>query len=107
MIPLRERSSASKYAWPASVFDWAKEGSLYLNEPNTTKEWPGYDPPDPGVRPPLYFDPATGKLAYPFLRPHLGRRPPFAPNHGPAPFLEPIRQGTNTPRPGENGLENR
>jgi len=87
----------------ASVLNWAKDGYLYLNEPNTTKKWPGYDPPNPGVRPPLYFDPATGKLAYPFLRPHLGRRPPFAPNHGPAPFLEPIRQGTNTPRPGENG----
>ena len=87
----------------ASVLDWAKEGNRYLNEPNTTKRWPGYDPPDPGVRPPLYFDPATGKLAYPFLRPHLGRRPPFAPNHGPAPFLEPIRQGTDVPRPGENG----
>ena len=87
----------------ASVLNWAKDGVIYLNEPNTTKKWPGYDPPDPGVRPPLYFDPATGKLAYPFLRPHLGRRPPFAPNHGPAPFLEPIRQGTNVPHPGENG----
>ena len=87
----------------ASVLNWAKDGDRYLNEPNTLKKWPGYDPPDPGVRPPLYFDPATGKLAYPFLRPHLGRRPPFAPNHGPAPFLEPIRQGTDVPRPGENG----
>ena len=87
----------------ASVLNWAKKGNQYLNEPNTTREWPGYDPPDPGVRPPLYFDPATGKLAYPFLRPHLGRRPPFAPNHGPAPFLEPIRQGTDVPLPGENG----
>ena len=87
----------------ASVLDWANEGLAYLNEPNTTEKWPGYDPPNPGVRPPLYFDPTTGKLAYPFLRPHLGRRPPFAPNHGPAPFLEPIRQGTDVPRPGENG----
>ena len=87
----------------ASVLNWAKEGETYLNEPNTTEKRPGYDPLNPGVRPPIYFDPATGKLAYPFLTPHLGRRPPFAPNHGPAPYLEPIRQGTDFPRPGENG----
>jgi len=87
----------------ASLLNWSKQGDTYLNEPNTSKRWPGYDPPSPGVRPPLYFDPATGKLAYPFLTPHLGRRPPFAPNHGPAPYLEPIRQGTDVPRPGENG----
>jgi len=87
----------------ASVLNWAKDGETYLNEPNTTEKWPGYDPPNPGLRPPIYFDPATGKLAYPFLTPHLGRRPPFAPNHGPAPYLEPIRQGTDFPRPGENG----
>jgi len=55
------------------------------------------------VRPPIYFDPLTGKLAYPFLRPHLAKRPPFAPNHGPAPFLDPIRHGTDPPKPGENG----
>lgn len=55
------------------------------------------------MRPPIYFDPLTGKLAYPFLRPHLAKRPPFAPNHGPAPFLDPIRHGTDPPKPGENG----
>ena len=65
--------------------------------------WPNYRSIDPGGRPPLYFNPATGKLAYPFLRPHLGRRPPFAPNHGPAPFLEPFRQGTDPALPGQNG----
>ena len=52
---------------------------------------------------PLAFDPRTGKLAYPFLRPHLGKRPPFAPDHGPAPFLEPIHADTETAQPGENG----
>ena len=45
----------------------------------------------------------TGKLAYPFLRPHLGKRPPFAPGHGPAPFLSPMQQGRAPPLPGENG----
>jgi hypothetical protein len=92
--------------YDASVWNWQKEGDLYLNEPETEQTWPGYRSSQPGVRPPLYFDPHTGKLAYPFMRPHLGQRPPFAPNHGPAPFLDPTRseQGTAPPQPGENGL---
>ncbi|MCA1645700.1 MAG: multicopper oxidase domain-containing protein [Chloroflexi bacterium] len=89
--------------YDASVLDWIKDGSRYLNEVETVANWPGYRSAAPATRPPLTFDPLTGKLAYPFLRPHLGRRPPFAPNHGPAPFLEPIQQGTDTPAPGENG----
>ena len=89
--------------YDASVLDWRKEGDLYLNEQETDQVWPGYASPAPGTRPPLGFDPITGKLAYPFLRPHFGKRPPFAPNHGPAPFLDPIHQGTDPPQPGENG----
>ena len=95
--------SGTAKGYDASVLDWKKEGSLYLNEPDSDLLWPYYRAIDPGGRPALYFNPATGKLAYPFLRPHLGRRPPFAPNHGPAPFLEPFRQGTDPPQPGENG----
>jgi hypothetical protein len=87
----------------ALVLDWVKEGDLYLNEPETDHAWPGYRSATPKARPPLHFDPRTGKLAYPFLRPHLAKRPPFAPNHGPTPFLEPIQQGTDAPAPGENG----
>ncbi|MCI0794185.1 MAG: multicopper oxidase domain-containing protein, partial [Chloroflexi bacterium] len=89
--------------YDASVMDWRKEGDLYLNEVETEEAWQGYVSPEPGTRPPLYFNPATGKLAYPFLRPHLASRPPFAPNHGPAPFLEPFRTGTGPAQPGENG----
>lgn len=89
--------------YDASVLDWRKEGDLYLNEQETEQVWPGYRSAAPGIRPPLAFDPVTGKLAYPFLRPHLAKRPPFAPNHGPAPFLDPIHQGTDPPQPGENG----
>ena len=89
--------------YDASVLDWRKEGNLYLNELETDQIWPGYASPAPGTRPPLGFDPISGKLAFPFLRPHLGQRPPFAPNHGPAPFLDPIHQGTDPPQPGENG----
>jgi len=87
----------------AAVLDWRRQGDAYLNEPETDKSWPGYQPRAPGSRPPIAFDPQTGKLAYPFLGPHLGKRPPFAPNHGPAPFLDPLHAGTNSPDPGENG----
>ena len=89
--------------YDASVLDWRRDGELYLNEPDSDRVWPGFRSPTPGTRPPFYFNPKTGKLAYPFLRPHLGQRPPFAPNHGPAPFLSPMQQGTDPPQPGENG----
>lgn len=89
--------------YDASVLDWIKDGDVYVNEAETDQDWPGYRSATPGIRPPLAFDPKTGKLAYPFLRPHLGQRPPFAPNHGPAPFLDPITQGHDPPLPGANG----
>jgi len=89
--------------YDASVLDWVKEGLTYLNEPESEDAWPNFSSPRPGARRPLLFDPLTGKLAYPFLRPHLGARPPFAPNHGPAPFLDPLAQGTEPPQPGQNG----
>ncbi len=79
--------------YDASVFDWRKEGNRYLNKAEDNQVWPGYHARAPGTRPPLTFDPKTGKLAYPFLQPHLGKRPPFAPNHGPAPFPRPVLAG--------------
>lgn len=87
----------------AAVLDWDKEGDLYLNEAETSAVWPGYRSAAPGQRPPIAFDPLTGKPAYPLLRPHLGKRPPFAPNHGPAPFLDPTASGRDPPQPGANG----
>ncbi|MCC6168017.1 MAG: hypothetical protein IT329_12400, partial [Caldilineaceae bacterium] len=87
----------------AALLDWRKEGDLYLNELETDQVWPGYRSPTPGTRPPIAFDPLTGKLAYPLLRPHLGKRPPFAPNHGPAPFLDPVVPGDDPPEPGGSG----
>lgn len=89
--------------YDASVLDWEKDGNTYRNEVETKEAWPGYVSSAPGTRPPFYFDGKTGKLAYPFLRPHLGMRPPFAPNHGPAPYLDPIHSGTDPPEPGANG----
>ena len=87
----------------AAVFDWSLDGQRYLGEPETKEVWPGYQSDIPGSRPALLFDPRTGRLAYPFLRPHLGRRPPFAPQHGPAPFLDPPGAAHGPPVPGANG----
>jgi len=89
--------------YDASVLDWGKDGAVYLNEQETAQAWPGYRPSAPGTRPALTFDPVTGKPAYPWLLPHLGKRPPFAPNHGPAPYLEPQASGTEPAAPGSNG----
>jgi len=75
--------------YDASVFDWVRDGTVYLGEPEPSEAWPGYRPAHPGERRSLLFDPRSGRLAYPLLSPHLGQRPPFAPGHGPAPFLEP------------------
>ncbi len=91
--------------YDASVLDWRREGDTYYGEVETDRGWPGYQPRAPGARPALLFDPGSGRLAYPFLRPHLGRRPPFAPNHGPAPYLDPNASGTDVPAPGANGPE--
>ncbi len=90
----------------AAVMDWARDGVLYLNEPETELSWPNFSSPAPGERLPFLFDPATAKLAWPFLRPHLGKRPPFAPQHGPAPFLEPLAHDRGEPAPpGANGAD--
>ncbi|MGF1514576.1 MAG: hypothetical protein ACFB5Z_12910 [Elainellaceae cyanobacterium] len=95
----------------ASVMNWAIEEQfdgrpLYKNEPETYHIWPNFQSPTPGQRPDILFDSRTGKLAYPLLRPHLGKRPPFAPHHGPAPFLEPRVASRGEPAaPGTNGAQ--
>jgi FtsP/CotA-like multicopper oxidase with cupredoxin domain len=89
--------------YDASVLDWQRQGDVYLGEPETTDKWPAYQARAPGSRSPLLFDPKTGKLAYPFLRPHLFKRPPFAPGHNPAPYLDPDHEGSALPVPGANG----
>ena len=89
--------------YDAAVFDWVREGDVYRSEPEAVEPWPGYAPEAPGTRPAILFDPLTGKLAFPLLRPHLGKRPPFAPGHGPAPFLDPGTGGPDPPPPGTSG----
>ena len=101
-------------AYDASVWNWAKEKTaegkiLYRGEPETDVQWPKYRPKKPGERPKLLFDYETGKLAWPHMKPHFGKRPPFSPDHNPAPFPEPIHENSDgvrntlVARPGENG----
>ncbi len=94
--------------WPWDALDLS-EGRLYLGEPSaagadslphslvdfglgfpTVGEGVGANRMDfvevDGEReeleaPRLLFNPIDGRLAYPFLLPHAGRRPPFAPKH--------------------------
>lgn len=100
-------------AYDASVWNWDKNGDLYLGEPETMVEWAKYKPEwmgnKAGERPALLFNPLTGKRAYPGMRPHFGKRPPFSPGKNPAPFLEPIHRqangdnSANVAQAGENG----
>jgi hypothetical protein len=72
----------------ATVWNWAKEGNVYKGEPEDTRVWQNYTSPTPGERPTIMFNPTNGRPAWPMLRPHLGQRPPFAPNgHSGAPWL--------------------
>ena len=80
-----------------------------LSEPETPYKWVDYKSPTPRKRPAIMFDPQSGKIALPWLRPHLGRRVPFSPNHGGAPWLEPFHlrddgsNSTEPAKPGEQG----
>jgi hypothetical protein len=76
----------------ATVWDWQKSGPasapVYLGEPEDTAVWANYASPTPGARPQILFNPNNGRPAWPMMRPHLGKRPPFSPNgHSGAPYL--------------------
>lgn len=92
--------------YDASVWDWVWDGDVARGEPETTARWPNFVAAEPRERPPILFDPRTGKPAFPVLRPHLARRPPFPRDNGPAPYLDPPEAGAARPRPpppGANG----
>lgn len=76
----------------ATVWDWQKDstptGPLYLGEPEDTTVWANFESPTPGQRPEIMFNPENGRYAWPLLRPHLGKRPPFSGNgHSGSPWL--------------------
>ena len=97
-------------AYDATVLDWAWKGNVALTEKESTTANPKYKSKTPGERQPIQFEPATGKVSWPHLRPHFGKRVMFAPNHNPAPWLEMIHQNEDGSRsvdpakPGEQGI---
>jgi FtsP/CotA-like multicopper oxidase with cupredoxin domain len=101
-------------AYDASVMDWVWQGNKALSEKEATLgENPKYKPEllgyKPGERHAIMFEPTTGKVAWPWLTPHFGKRVPFSNDHNGAPWLEMIRlnpDGTRSvepAKPGENG----
>ncbi len=77
-------------AYDGSVWDYGWKGTTALSERETIVKWPKYKSPHPGKRHPIQFSPLTGKLAWPHMTPHFGKRVPFARHHGGAPWLEPF-----------------
>ncbi len=100
-------------SYDATVVDWAWDGTRAMSEKESTienpkyhAEWQGYEP---GKRRAIWFEPQTGKVAWPWLTPHFGKRAPFSPDRNPAPWLEMIhldddgQPSVEPARPGENG----
>lgn len=102
-------------AYDASVLDWTWNGNKAMSEvEQSIATNPKYRPArqngyEPGKRRPILFEPLSGKVAWPWLTPHFGKRAPFSRDHNPAPWLEPIRLAeegklsTGPAKPGENG----
>ena len=96
-------------SYDATVLDWAWEGNRAMSEKESTIDNPKYKSTHPGKRHPITFEPLTGKVAWPHLTPHFGKRVMFSPNHVGAPWLEMIRRDANGEEsvdqamPGENG----
>ncbi|MDX6570981.1 MAG: hypothetical protein QOC86_137, partial [Gaiellales bacterium] len=109
--PQLPTQGVAKGTYDASVWNWAVDKSnpsapVYLGEPEDTSDWaddnymmPGHPTAYPGdvfrklagekiARPVIRFNPANGRPAFPLMRTHVGKRPPFAPNgHSGAPYL--------------------
>ncbi|MCI0426840.1 MAG: multicopper oxidase domain-containing protein, partial [Nitrospiraceae bacterium] len=82
-------------SYDATVLDWAWEGNRAMSEKESTTDNPKYKSTHPGKRHPIMFEPLTGKVAWPHLTPHFGKRAMFSPNHVGAPWLEMIRRDAN------------
>ncbi len=100
-------------SYDATVVDWIWDGDRAMSEKESTVENPKYHPEwqryEPGKRRAIWFEARTGKVAWPWLTPHFGKRAPFSPDRNPAPWLEMIhldedgQPSVEPARPGENG----
>ncbi|MEQ1792743.1 MAG: multicopper oxidase domain-containing protein, partial [Nitrospira sp.] len=82
-------------SYDATVLDWSWNGNVAMSERESEVDNPKYKSTHPGKRHPIMFEPLTGKVAWPHLTPHFGRRVMFSPNHVGAPWLEMIRRDAN------------
>lgn len=122
---VKKRDARTGFSQDASVMDWRIDTStgkpVYVGEKEDRSDWPnlpripalGPDHPGSlivdrflegpnGDRPVILFNPSNGRPAYPLLRPHIGDRPPFAPNgHSGAPYLG--EKGDQAPDPNAPG----
>ena len=97
-------------AYDATVLDWAWKGNMAMTEKESTAANPKYKSSKPGERLPILFEARTGKISWPTMKPHFGKRVPFPPNHNGAPWLEMIHQddqGVRTPDPAKPGEQGR
>ncbi|MDP6712745.1 MAG: multicopper oxidase domain-containing protein, partial [Nitrospinaceae bacterium] len=81
-------------SYDGTVWDYAWKGNQALSEKESTDKNPKFMAPHPGKRHPIQFD-DVGKLAWPHMTPHFGKRVPFARHHGGAPWLEPFHMQTD------------
>ena len=81
---------ATVWNWTIHYIDGDRNKPLVLSEPESPTAWVNYTPQPttwPEGRPEILFNPTNGRYAWPLMRPHLGRRPPFSPNkHSGAPW---------------------
>ena len=97
-------------SYDATVLDWTWKGTTAMTEKESTIANPRYKSEKPGERLPILFEPTTGKVSWPHLKPHFGKRVMFSHDHNPAPWLEMIRKNDDgspsldPARPGENGI---
>ena len=102
-----EREQTKSY--DASVLNWGWQGHRAMTEPENTVPNPRYQSAHPNERLPIVFEPTTGKVSWPHLKPHFGRRVPFSKGHNPSPWLEMIHleedglPSSYPAKPGENG----
>jgi hypothetical protein len=97
-------------SYDATVLDWTWDGNRAMSEKESTIDNPKFKSTHPGKRHALVFEATTGKVAWPYLTPHFGKRVMFSPGHVGAPWLEMIHVDDNGDRtsenakPGENGV---
>ena len=77
-------------SYDGTVWDYSWKGTKALSEREISFPMAKFKAPHPGKRHPLQFHPTNGKLAWPHMTPHFGKRVPFARHHGGAPWLEPF-----------------